>query len=320
MSVVGKDFLARVRAIPFENSGTLRRPVAAKAGLPPAPSRPPPFRGEERNREDARSPPTPDREADRRRLFSSPLTLLSSPLSGGRSGGGSPARSKRSCCSSTGGARCMSVLWAAGLSPPAPLPGGRREAGRRGRPFGRWRGRWPAGQPPSRPPPFQGGGAQPGGRAFAPTPDREADRRRPRSSPLLFSPPPFQGGGDGTDRPSPARRTAGPFERLPGLHSSPSKGRRLERGPGRDARRSGFSTRCGPPSRTLPWQGEGVGPARECRRRRRPRRRTRGERPPRAGLRGRRIRAIERLSRIGRPPCTASGRAVRVPCRGPPAA
>ena len=43
-------------------------------------------------------------------------------------------------------------------------------------------------------------------------------------------------------------------------------------------------------------------------------------RPPRAGLRGRRIRAIERLSRIGRPPCTASGRAVRVPCRGPPAA
>ena len=45
-------------------------------------------------------------------VFSPPLSLLSSPLSGGRSGGGSPVPAARG-------------RWAAGLSPPAPLPGGR---------------------------------------------------------------------------------------------------------------------------------------------------------------------------------------------------
>ena len=50
----------------------------------------PPFRGEERSREDARTPPTPDREATAA-AFPPPFSSSSPPPSGGRSGGGSRA-------------------------------------------------------------------------------------------------------------------------------------------------------------------------------------------------------------------------------------
>ena len=56
----------------------------------------PPSRGEERNREGVRTAPTLDQGADRCRLLSSPLTLLSSPLKGGGREGGRPWERRRS--------------------------------------------------------------------------------------------------------------------------------------------------------------------------------------------------------------------------------
>ena len=83
------------------------------AGSTPLPTSP--FRGEERSREDARSPPTPDPEADRCRL-------LSSPLSGGRSGGGSRAV-----------LRARPGVWRAAVSAIETLSAGRRRRSGGGR-------------------------------------------------------------------------------------------------------------------------------------------------------------------------------------------
>ena len=168
--------------------------------------------------------------------------------------------------------------------------------------------------PPSRPP--SAGGAARVRRRSGDSPVRPAE---PGSTPLPTSPLP---GGRRRHRPA----EPGAADGRPVRASSRStllplpRGGDWSAGPGATPGGRGFRPGADPLPEPSPGRGRESGPARECRRRRRPRRRTRGERPPRAGLRGRRIRAIERLSRIGRPPCTASGRAVRVPCRGPPAA
>ena len=98
------------------------------------------------------------------------------PPSGGRSGGGSPVQAR-------------GVERAAGLSPPAPLPGGRREGGATGRalPGGGGAGGGERGIPPA---PLPGGRDSGGRGAYWPAARTVAADRPPSR------PPPFQGGGE----------------------------------------------------------------------------------------------------------------------------
>ena len=227
----------------------------------------PPSRGEEGNRENARTAPTP---APRRRTaaaFTPPPFSSLLPPSGGRSGGGSRPRMRRR---PAGLAR--SANQDAGLRPAMPAhPGSSRMSGVGKVPL---QDAEPLGQPPSRPPPFQGGGGQPGERANGPDAGpQEANRRRLHSSPLLFSPPPFRGEVGRGGRPRVRRRPAGLARSAnedAGLrpakpaHTGNSRISRIEKVPIRAAEPGQ------PPSRPPPFQGGGEKTRGEERRRRGP--------------------------------------------------
>ena len=195
--------------------------VRRRSGAPPSglrslghpPFRPSPFQGEERGREDAPTPPDagPGGGPPPPSLLS-PFSSLLPPFRGevgrgvrrrraGASGRAAGVRRRSGAPRPVCGARVI---------PPSDLPPsrGRSAAGRTRQRPRRWTGRRTAAAlspPPSLlSSPLQGGG-------------REGGPLCRRAGGAVGHPPrpPFQGGGGRTGRPGPARRTGGPFIRLP---------------------------------------------------------------------------------------------------------